>query len=356
MENKLYSVQYLRALAATLVVIAHAGAHPLSEHSYFFDRLGQLGVTLFFAISGFIMVAITGTGRVAPVDFLRRRVTRIVPLYWAFTTLAAVLALVAPSLFRNTVFTVPHFVQSLLFVPHAAPGTGSTSPLLSLGWTLNYEMFFYLCFAACAFLVAATRVTVLTVAFVGLFVVGLVFQPTQVALQFYSNPALLAFCAGTWVGLAHVHGRIVALPPAYVWGGLAIAVLGLFIAFVIDQEPGEHLLSFVALIAFGASAVALGLRGETIWPKSRWLELLGDASYAVYLVHMFVVGAVVAVAGRLASFDDPAVYLATIATCTVVATAAGVAVHLWFEKPVLRWLRGRKAPARAGADKAVARA
>ena len=66
MERRLYSIQYLRGLAAISVVIAHAGAHPISDPSYILDRLGQLGVTLFFVISGFIMVAITGTGRLNP--------------------------------------------------------------------------------------------------------------------------------------------------------------------------------------------------------------------------------------------------------------------------------------------------
>lgn len=356
MEGKLYSVQYLRALAATLVVIAHAGAHPLSESFYVLDRFGQLGVTLFFVISGFIMVAITGTGRVSPVDFLRRRVIRLVPLYWAFTTLAALLALAAPSLFRNTVFTLPHYLQSLLFIPHPAPGTGSASPLLSLGWTLNYEMFFYVCFAACAFFLATTRVAVLTVVFGALCVLGLVFRPADVALQFYANPSLLAFAAGTWVGLAHVHGRIAALPRASTWIGGAIAVLGLLLAFVVDREPGEQVTSFLALLAFAVAVVVVGLRGEGLWPRWRGLEVLGDASYAVYLVHMFVVGGAVAVIGRLVGFDNPAVYLGMIALCTVVSTAVGTVAHLWFEKPVLRWLRGRPASAPATGRKVAAQA
>jgi len=355
MERKLHSVQYLRGLAALLVVVAHAGAHPVSDPSYLFDRFGQLGVTLFFVISGFIMVAITGTGRVGALDFLKRRVIRVVPLYWAFTTLAALLALVAPSLFHNTVFTWPHYLQSLLFVPHEAPGTGSTSPLLSLGWTLNYEMFFYVCFACCAWFVASRRVTVLTVLFVGLTAFGLLVHPTDPALQFYANPSLLAFCAGTWVGLAHVHGRIAPLPASSMWIGLGLAVLALFLAFMVDREPGAQATSFLALIAFAVAIVAVGLRGEGLWPPSRVLELLGDASYAIYLVHMFVVGAVVAVVGRFARFDDPVVYVGSIAACVVIATVAGVAVHLWLEKPALRWLRGRTPRLPAG-GKAVARA
>jgi exopolysaccharide production protein ExoZ len=355
MERKLYSIQYLRGMAAISVVIAHAGAHPISDPSYILDRLGQLGVTLFFVISGFIMVAITGTGRLNPVEFVLRRVMRVAPLYWVFTSLAAALALTAPSLFKNTVFTLPHFVQSLLFVPHESPGTGSTSPLLSLGWTLNYEMFFYLCFACCAWFMASTRVTVLTLAFVGLSVAGLLLQPMGSVFAFYANPSLLAFCAGAWVGLAYVHGRISALPPASVGIGIGAAVLGLLCAFVADRNPSAEVFSFAALIVSSVAIVVAGVRGEGRWPRSRLLEKLGDASYATYLVHMFVVGAVAALVGRLLGFANPLVYVGSIAVAVLVATIVGILVHEWLEKPMLRWLRGTR-PSAPPASTAKARA
>ena len=70
MDAKLYSVQYLRGLAAVLVVIAHASAHPLLAPTYLQLRLGQFGVYLFFVISGFIMVAISGAGKFSALEFL----------------------------------------------------------------------------------------------------------------------------------------------------------------------------------------------------------------------------------------------------------------------------------------------
>ncbi|RYG23519.1 MAG: acyltransferase, partial [Burkholderiales bacterium] len=141
--TKLYSVQYLRAAAALLVVVAHAFSYQMGLGNPLVVEAGEVGVTLFFAISGFIMVHVTGPGSFSAGDFLVRRIVRIVPLYWLFTALAASLAVLAPALFKTTVFTWPHFIQSLLFIAHEAPNRGGTSPLLSLGWTLNYEAFFY---------------------------------------------------------------------------------------------------------------------------------------------------------------------------------------------------------------------
>src|SRR5690606_15744092 len=94
MTSKIVTVQYLRGLAALLVLASHALLYPLVSQPLVYGRLGWLGVILFFVISGFIMVTVTESGRFDPIGFMRRRVQRIVPLYWAFTLVAAALALV----------------------------------------------------------------------------------------------------------------------------------------------------------------------------------------------------------------------------------------------------------------------
>jgi len=345
MDNRIVSVQYLRAVAALLVVVAHAGAHPLAEGFFLYDRLGQFGVTLFFVISGFIMVAITGKARVAPLDFLRRRIVRVVPLYWLFTGLAALLAVLAPSLFKSTVFTWPHFLQSLAFIPHVAPGRGGTSPLLSLGWTLNYEAFFYVGFALLAVLLAWQRVAVLAGAFVALVIIGLVAAPADPVLAFYTDVALLPFASGAVIGMLWLEGRFAGWPRSRLAGLAILALLAGLVTFVLDRSSAS-LPSFLALLVLCSALVAGGLALERHLPRLGWLELLGDASYAIYLVHMFVVGALVALAGRVADPSFWPVGLAIIATALVAATLAGVLVHKFVEQPLLRLLRGRR-PAKA---------
>src|SRR5687768_6729717 len=143
MRHKFISIQYLRGLAAILVLASHALLYPLLEHDLAYGRLGWLGVILFFVISGFIMVAVTGEGKFSASDFLRRRFIRIVPMYGAATLLAAALALFAPQLFKTTVYDGAELVMSLLFIPFYNPVSGGIHPLYKLGWTLNYEIFFY---------------------------------------------------------------------------------------------------------------------------------------------------------------------------------------------------------------------
>src|SRR5246127_1178159 len=91
------SIQYLRGIAAFAVVCFHAfqwtnvaGLTPTDFPT------GAAGVDVFFVISGFVMWVTTDRDPPKPLEFLRRRAVRILPPYWLFTLLAAVLALTLP--------------------------------------------------------------------------------------------------------------------------------------------------------------------------------------------------------------------------------------------------------------------
>lgn len=344
MTEKLYSIQYLRGLAALLVVVAHAWDHPMTTPNMDASRLGLLGVVIFFVISGFIMVAISGEGKFSALDFLKRRIIRVVPLYWIFTSLAALLALLLPALFKSTIFTWPHYLQSLLFIPHEAPGRGGSSPLLSLGWTLNYEMYFYLCFALLAVLAARGRVIVLTLFFLAMHLVGLVYRPTDPALAFYTDVAPLAFCVGTWLGLTQLRGGLRAAGPGLDWLAAGLGLAGLVAAFAIDRGGYPGYPAFIGFLCFASGLIVLGLRHEGRHAPHRLALLVGDASYAIYLLHMFVVGALVALGYRLLPVDNPFANIAVIAACVLVSTIGGIIVHRLVELPLLRLMRGKPKP------------
>jgi len=349
--EKLYSVQYLRGLAALLVVVAHAFSHQIGLENPLVVFAGQMGVVLFFVISGFIMVYISGTGTFSAWNFLTRRAARIVPLYWLFTGLAALLALVLPSLFKTTTFTWPHLIQSLLFIVHEAPGRGGSSPLLSLGWTLNYEAYFYVAFAALAVFSATLRLSILSVVFIGLWLWGALLPSSDPVVQFYLNLSPLAFALGSWVGLAALHGWhrkrawMVAVLSAVGLGGLWLALANMT---NLDPTPG-----FMGQMALGASLLVLGLMSEGERMRSRALALLGDASYAIYLTHMFVIGAALGLLERLVPLDNAASVIAAALGTVVLALLVGILTHYWIEKPLLALVQGRRKARIAGAGTAV---
>src|SRR5216684_2723383 len=96
------TIQYLRAIAASLVVCHHAFAPPALQ-SYYRHSFGEFGVDLFFVISGYIMWTTTARGQRGPASFWAARIVRIVPLYWVYTTLFLAVALIMP----QALFTPP---------------------------------------------------------------------------------------------------------------------------------------------------------------------------------------------------------------------------------------------------------
>lgn len=340
MDKNLLSVQYLRGLAALAVVIAHGYAHPLLTPGLWAARLGQLGVVVFFVLSGFIMVAISGTGRFSATDFLGRRITRIVPLYWLFTSVIALVAALAPSLLKSTAFTWPHYLLSLLFIPHEAPG-GSYSPLLSLGWTLNYEAYFYLCFALLAFMTARGRVAALTILFSAMAVAGSL-SPIQVpVIGFFADLYPLAFCAGAVLGLLHAEQRIPALGrPVLAISGLA-ALAGLVVSFGLAPTPAIDIVAFSGLTVFAVALLAAGLVAENRLPRIALLKDMGDASYATYLLHMFVIGLCVALGTRFFGVEPGVVDPTVLAASIALSLLGGSLVHHLLEKPLIRLFRAR---------------
>ena len=339
MNAKLVSIQSLRALAAIMVLTSHALLYPLAEQTLVFGRLGWLGVILFFVVSGFIMVAVTGQGGFEPGAFLRRRVLRVVPLYWAFTLLAAFLALVLPDLFKSTVFDGEQLILSLAFIPFYNPASHGLHPLYKLGWTLNYEMFFYVSFALLAVLRARQRVMILTVAYGGLCLIGMLWHPEGPIPAFYTSYMPLAFVAGTWLGVAHIEGRLVNMPRTVALLLLAVALAGLAEGFWLDRGVVEDGRAFLGFLAFAAAATALVVAVEPKMPRFAVLERLGDASYSIYLVHIFAVGAFAGFVLKLLEPSNGIAMAGAVGLAIAGGLALGWACYVMVERPLIGRLR-----------------
>nr|WP_272210084.1 acyltransferase [Marinicella sp. W31]MDC2875947.1 acyltransferase [Marinicella sp. W31] len=146
-QSQLISIQILRAVAALSVVTGHTinEIHqvgvPYPELPFNFG----IGVDIFFIVSGFVMVLTSGklvTRPGASLEFMRRRIIRVVPLYWFYTTGMLLALLLFPTQLNHSTTTFQQVACSFLFLP-CVSAYGNYQPVLSLGWTLNYEMFFY---------------------------------------------------------------------------------------------------------------------------------------------------------------------------------------------------------------------
>lgn len=297
-------------------------------------RLGT-GVDLFFIISGFIMVFAsqrTPQGSNHARDFYIRRIIRIAPLYWALTPLTVWLESKHPS--------ASEVVASYLFIPYQQP-SGAISPLLSVGWTLNFEMFFYALFAVGLWV--GRPVLVAATAIVGLVAIGLLIDHSSVALRFWSDPIMFEFVAGMLLGKAFIAGYRIPL-----WASaLAIVTAACLFAFpyapsYIAPLPHTRWRVLVSglpmLLLFGGILMAdvrLALPGMV----ARAIVSLGDASYALYLLHIPVLLTCYLLWNR--GWGPPAItsvaMLAATGFCLSIAIAVGV--NRAMEAPLGAWLR-----------------
>lgn len=293
--------------------------------------VGQAGVDLFFVISGFIMVFVTQGRNQTSLEFWRNRIYRIVPLYWFFTLTMAIITLVVPTLLKTAEFNSIHILKSLFFIPTHHPNfENMVWPLLVQGWTLNYEMFFYLIFGILLPVKNfEIRMILLAALLIGLVVLGAVIESKGPIWETYTSPLLLEFLAGALIGVAYNRGYLVR--GLGVW---ACLVLGVFL-FSIEGWAQVRALDW-GLPSMLVVVAAIGLETKNLGnlvPRS-----IGDASYSIYLSHTFTLGAVGVIWARFGDgspmFDGIMFLLALTSSA-----ALGILSYVLIERPTTRWLQ-----------------
>jgi exopolysaccharide production protein ExoZ len=288
-------IQYLRAIAALMVACLHCfGELNGAKQLLYFPILG-LGVDIFFVISGFIMLVTTWEKPITPRQFMTLRIVRIVPLYWLMTLSMLGAAVVAPGLFKTLKFDSAAVIKSLLFIPYdSLSDPGHPYPVLDPGWTLNYEMFFYALFALSLFLSKRFRLWVLLTVLAALVVAGRFIAVKSMPLEVYTDPKLLEFATGIVLGL----GWLKLARPAPSGKGNA-----LFLA-------------------------------------------LGNASYSIYLSHLFTLGALRTVWVHIVPSVTLSTVIAFVAVGVIASAIGGWLCYTYVEVPMTAWFRTRLLPRR----------
>ncbi len=349
-------LQALRAAAALAVALLHvsndtitAGADPSGLVARLATAMPwDAGVDLFFVISGFIIVH-ASAGLFGRADgwrvFLRRRLARIVPLYWAMTSLFLALFLLDRQALHTQIGGPLYVLASYAFIPMARPDH-VIHPALGLGWTLNYEMFFYAVLAVLLWQTRRRAVVAAAVLLAGLVAAGRLLPAMGDQFRFWSDPVVLEFVFG--MGLAALAARSITLPG---WARLALiaAALVALHAVVGAGDSRWRVLAYGLPGVMLVAAAVLGPRPGTQGLAMRGLVGLGDASYALYLCHPFAMRAV-EMAGRHVLPRSEAAGLVLMLLSLAAAAFCAIALHLGFERPMLRLLRRpAEDPARLGA-------
>ncbi len=355
--QRLLLIQALRAVAAAMIVVLHAEALVgiyAEQHHYSFTPIEIVplgaGVDLFFVISGFVIVyssqglfAKAGGAR----EFMVRRLIRILPLYWAALTLRVTGLAIAVLIGATVSFpSLTAVLTSYFFIPYDSFGYGTDYPfpIVDLGWSLNYEMFFYALFAG-FICFARDKAVLLFVATIFILVgLGSVFAPADTVLRFWTHPIIVEFAAGTMIALWFIGGVSLSRPARLFLLALGVGLwLTVQASWFVDMSPpGFYSWTRVLIWGLGAAilmaAVALGPAPAA----SPWLQraaVLGDSSYVLYLLHpvffLLIKGVL-----RLVTVPQSCLWLVVFGAAGF-AIASAAAVYLLAEAPALKFLKAQ---------------
>jgi peptidoglycan/LPS O-acetylase OafA/YrhL len=335
--GKFQGIQGLRFIAALLVVITHSTfyAHERLSSSIPVWNDGVIGVRIFFVISGFVMVASTASLAGSSDGwkyFSMRRVLRIVPMYWMATTVKLFTMLILPAAVLHSALDPGKVVLSYLFLP-SRNAEGAVEPLLGVGWTLIFEMFFYAVFALA--LLFRANVIYFTGAVLILMSIGSLFRGANwPAWAVYFDPIVLYFLFGMIIA------KLTLNPKARRWAPPILGVLAAGILFMVIHPDIDGSLNNRVFEMLAVSTLVLlvawlePLTGRYV-PKLA--VFLGAASYSLYLFHPLIAPAIPEVLVRLGVTNGVASVLLSIAAALVATTL----IYRFVELPVTAWLQAR---------------
>ncbi|MDB4951433.1 MAG: mdmB [Gemmatimonadetes bacterium] len=358
----------LRFVAATQVVLYHVYAPGAGRAPQWVRALagsGYVGVGLFFVLSGFVLaynyLGPVEEGRVTRREFWTARLARVYPVY-LLGLVAGMPVFARWMLHVNPLPAALGWIAgvtgaSLALVQGWAPQTACA--LNCPGWSLSAEAFFYLCFpflvapvlrlSARQALAAAAVLWLVALAFPAAYLAlrpdGLGALTTAshgvwlMALKFNPLARLPEFAIGVLAGRLFLDGALPRLRGAWMEGAAMAAIVAVLLASPALPYPLVHNGLLAPLFA---TLVLLLARGEGVVSKllsGRWMEMLGGASYALYILHLPLNDWT----GRAMDALDldvtsPAGYaLVFLAGATLVS----IAVFRWVEEPARRALRRR---------------
>ncbi|KAF0182646.1 MAG: acyltransferase 3 [Alphaproteobacteria bacterium] len=336
------NIQTLRVIFAFLVVTAHLQTiytlMGLVKGPHGIDGVATDG---FLIVSAFVIIFSDLRKQKPPLEFVGRRFARLVPFYWIITLFVAALCLAAPGLFRTTVVSPETLLKSLFFIPYAKHGD-IVAPIVFVGWTMNYIVWFIVMHAVYLWLFGRNAWMATAATLAALALIGAALRPSDVVMNFFTGPRQISFAfgalaAGLWdrwpIRLdRHKSGGVRTLAIALITAALTVR-FGQQIYFpAIDMR---YVGPFAAIVVvFGA--LLLEANGDA--HRGKWRDLLAEATFSIYLTHFFATQAAQKAAVAL-DVQHPVV-LAGLALGAYIGTAVlGVVVCRWVEKPLDRLVR-----------------
>jgi exopolysaccharide production protein ExoZ len=337
MRDSIRSIQFLRFIAASLVVFSHSMdainkyvPDGVSKLMLYLAQFGASGVHIFFVISGFIMVYTSFERHDELFDakrFLLRRFIRIYPIYWVYAVIYLLYHQIATGGYGLSAWTIG---ASLLLLPGYSP------LIIGPGWTLSYEVYFYICFGIFMILGAYRGLISMTLFFLVSIAIGLKFHPHSAGLHVITDALLFEFLAGAWIAYLFVSNVRLSATQS---NALLLTAAGIFCG---GLALGYHMLP--TALSWGVPS-ALLIAGSVFKERNGTLprfiqrcSFLGDSSYSLYLTHILMIDILLGTFLTLL----PDLRLVYIVICLFLVTLCIIIaqiLHVLVERKIVAYLR-----------------
>jgi peptidoglycan/LPS O-acetylase OafA/YrhL len=285
-SNRVPELDLLRFIAALSVVIYHytyRAPLPGRDDSFAFGdlqlgtRYGYLGVTLFFLISGFVIL--WSSQQRSASEFVVSRISRLYPSFWTSVAITSLVVVLSPA---GELISSRTVALNLTMVP----GVLGTPYIDGVYWTLFVELKFY----ALVFLMLLTGTMHRVERWLAVWLAVSVAAAVGIAPKWLGAAALYPygpyFISGCFFFLIRSRG-----PSPFRIGGVAVsALLGCLYAivqqpnFMHDTDRVTSVVVVAAVVSFHLVFLAIAL-APRILPDSRWWYVLGSLTYPLYLLH-----------------------------------------------------------------------
>ena len=343
-RQKLSCLQILRGLAAVWVVVYHleflAAQYYHVSLGISLVHAGQLGVHLFFVLSGFIIFWIhdRDAGNASDIrSYYLKRITRIYPLLIVLNVVKLAYMSISGYGVRQDKFDLSSILGSFLLLP--------TTPnfLIDVTWSLTYEMWFYLGFGL-LLLLGRGALYRLGIGY-GLLIMALNLPGVpelKSMAHFIFDPRILEFILGCVIAFSLRRQTRAGKNIGFSCLGLGLAGIAIGLFKGLDEMLSPLCSCLYWAIAFGGLLFGCLLLERTLdFSKLRLGILLGDASYSIYLAHSLTLNALAVLFQKLLPSASGTALLLILAACGVAGLVSGVACYFWIERPVHHFFRDR---------------
>jgi len=338
----LKSIKILRAIAALLVVFYHSQTLIIAKNftQYTYTNLGASGVDIFFVLSGFVMIYVSYDHFRLPhssLNFLRNRITRIVPTYYLFISFSTFM------LILNLKFDLKLIITSYLFIL-SSNNAGQVTTLVGGGWTLCFEAFFYAVFAILLRFKRKYLLPSLTSVFIIGNLVRIIFGNPYPWAEVVTNPLVFEFLFGCCIGMLYKNGKELSKTICV----LMIAIGTIWIYLASGMGMVTNALAPMRVYAWGIPSAfivagTIFLEKQVEFKVPRIILLIADSSFSIYLINLYVIRYIeLATRIVLSKIYLPSISILIISI--VICSISGVLCYYIYERTVTDLLKNyRKA-------------